>query len=137
MIAKIEAEAKMSEEKGEQGTVQIALRIAPDLRERIKSAAEANNRSVNKELIATLEEKYPAPLPSHRDILVMALDFLMEHQLTTRTKADKEAFLSKFDSLPREQAESAAKAASDAIINALDKKVADFRAARAITDHED
>lgn len=51
----------MSDEKMEQGTVQIALRIAPDLRERIKQAADANNRSVNKELTATLEEKYPAP----------------------------------------------------------------------------
>lgn len=57
----------MADEMGEQGTVQIALRIAPDLRERIKAAADANNRSVNKELTATLEEKYPAPVNNSYD----------------------------------------------------------------------
>lgn len=51
----------MSAERQDQGTVQIALRISPSLRERIKAAAEANNRSVNKELVATLEERYPGP----------------------------------------------------------------------------
>ncbi len=44
------------------GTVQIALRLAPDLRDRIKAAADRNGRSVNSELIATLEEQYPAPM---------------------------------------------------------------------------
>lgn len=43
----------------DQGTVQIALRISPSLRERIKAAADANNRSVNKELTTALEERYP------------------------------------------------------------------------------
>lgn len=42
-----------------QGTVQIALRISPSLRERIKAAAEVNKRSVNSELTATLERAYP------------------------------------------------------------------------------
>lgn len=31
------------------------------MRDRIKAAAEANNRSMNAEIVATLEEKYPAP----------------------------------------------------------------------------
>lgn len=43
-----------------QGTVQIALRIRPDLRERIKAHAEFNGRSVNAELTATLEKHYPS-----------------------------------------------------------------------------
>lgn len=51
----------MSEEKADQGTVQIALRISPSLRERIKAAADANHRSVNGELTAALEYAYPAP----------------------------------------------------------------------------
>lgn len=51
----------MPDDAKQQGTVQIALRISPDLRERVKAAAEANNRSVNSELTATLEEKYPPP----------------------------------------------------------------------------
>lgn len=51
----------MTQDSKPQGTVQIALRISPDLRERVKVAADANNRSVNSELTATLEEKYPSP----------------------------------------------------------------------------
>ncbi|ATQ56211.1 Arc family DNA-binding protein [Paracoccus yeei] len=51
----------MTDDTKPQGTVQIALRISPDLRERVKAAAEANNRSVNSELTAALEERYPAP----------------------------------------------------------------------------
>lgn len=43
------------------GTVQIALRLTSDLRDRVKAAADQAGRSVNSELVATLEEKYPAP----------------------------------------------------------------------------
>ncbi len=41
---------------------QIVIRPPAGMRERIKAAAEANNRSMNAEIVATLEEKYPAPL---------------------------------------------------------------------------
>ncbi|WP_374292601.1 Arc family DNA-binding protein [Paenirhodobacter enshiensis] len=37
------------------------VRLPDGMRDRIKSAAEANNRSMNAEIVATLEEKYPAP----------------------------------------------------------------------------
>lgn len=37
------------------------VRMPPGLRERIKQAAERNNRSMNSEIVATLEEKYPPP----------------------------------------------------------------------------
>lgn len=47
------------------GTVQIALRLSPTLRDRIKVAADQAGRSVNSELVATLEEKYPEPKPSY------------------------------------------------------------------------
>lgn len=36
--------------------------MPPDLKARVKAAAEANNRSMNAEIVATLEEKYPAPI---------------------------------------------------------------------------
>ncbi|WP_035026033.1 Arc family DNA-binding protein [Gemmobacter nectariphilus] len=40
---------------------QIVIRPPAGMRDRIKAAAEANNRSMNAEIVATLEEKYPAP----------------------------------------------------------------------------
>lgn len=38
---------------------QIVIRPPEGMRERIKAAADANNRSMNQEIVATLEEKYP------------------------------------------------------------------------------
>lgn len=40
------------------------VRLPLGMRDRIKAAAEANNRSMNAEIVATLEEKYPAPSPA-------------------------------------------------------------------------
>ncbi|MFG6599389.1 Arc family DNA-binding protein [Sulfitobacter sp. 1A09293] len=37
------------------------LRLPDGMRDRIKHVAEANNRSMNAEIVATLEEAYPAP----------------------------------------------------------------------------
>jgi len=37
--------------------------MPPDLKERVAAAAKASNRSMNAEIVATLEEKYPAPRP--------------------------------------------------------------------------
>ncbi|WP_232897159.1 Arc family DNA-binding protein [Pontibaca salina] len=37
------------------------LRLPDGMRDRIKDAAANNNRSMNAEIVATLEEKYPAP----------------------------------------------------------------------------
>lgn len=39
----------------------FVLRLPDGMRERIKEAAAANNRSMNAEIVATLEEKYPPP----------------------------------------------------------------------------
>ncbi|MGC9445990.1 Arc family DNA-binding protein [Cereibacter johrii] len=39
----------------------VIVRLPDGMRDRIKTAAEANNRSMNAEIVATLEEKYPAP----------------------------------------------------------------------------
>lgn len=40
---------------------QFVVRLPDGMRDRIKAAAEANNRSMNAEIVATLEDKYPAP----------------------------------------------------------------------------
>ncbi|WP_225611996.1 Arc family DNA-binding protein [Paracoccus sp. PAR01] len=37
------------------------LRLPEGMRNRIRVAAEANNRSMNSEMVAALEEKYPSP----------------------------------------------------------------------------
>lgn len=41
--------------------VQVNFRMPADLKARIEAAAEANSRTTTAELVATLEEKYPAP----------------------------------------------------------------------------
>ena len=48
------------------------VRLPDGMRERIKAAAEANNRSMNAEIVATLEREYPAPRSSDeflRDVM--------------------------------------------------------------------
>ncbi|WP_037471607.1 Arc family DNA-binding protein [Sinorhizobium fredii] len=39
----------------------FGLRMQADLKERIKAAAERNGRSMNAEIVATLEDAYPDP----------------------------------------------------------------------------
>lgn len=41
--------------------VQVNFRMPVDLRDRIKAAAEVDGLSMNHIIVATLEEKYPAP----------------------------------------------------------------------------
>lgn len=52
---------RMSENDQHQFKDRYMLRLPDGMRDRIKSAAASNNRSMNAEIIATLEEKYPAP----------------------------------------------------------------------------
>ena len=51
------------------------------MRERIKRAAETNNRSMNAEIVATLDEAFPEVAPSMTDIMqdVMALGGLIQN----------------------------------------------------------
>ncbi len=49
------------------------LRMAPELKVRVQSAAAANNRSMNAEILATLETAYPAPQPMDSDLLAEAI----------------------------------------------------------------
>lgn len=41
---------------------QFIVRLPDGMRDRIRLAAEANNRSMNAEIVATLAEKYPPPV---------------------------------------------------------------------------
>lgn len=43
--------------------VQVNFRMPVDLKARIEAAAKVNNRSTTSEIVATLEDKYPPPLP--------------------------------------------------------------------------
>lgn len=48
------------------------VRLPDGMRERIKRAADVNNRSMNAEIVATLEEAYPAPKTIPVGVLEMA-----------------------------------------------------------------
>ena len=43
---------------------QFVVRLPDGMRDRIKDAAEANGRSMNSEIVAALEEKFPEPASS-------------------------------------------------------------------------
>ena len=58
---------------------QIVIRPPAGMRERIKAAAEANNRSMNAEIVATLEEKYPAPPDVGFDVELTAMSDWLEY----------------------------------------------------------
>ncbi len=51
----------MKSSKTGRGSDQFPLRLPEGMRERIKAAADMNNRSMNAEIVSTLEEKYPEP----------------------------------------------------------------------------
>lgn len=50
----------MKETESRTLTDKFMLRMPDGMRDRIKIVAETNNRSMNSEIVATLEEKYPA-----------------------------------------------------------------------------
>ncbi|MFV1484527.1 MULTISPECIES: Arc family DNA-binding protein [unclassified Phaeobacter] len=52
---------------------QYMLRLPDGMRDRIKEAAASNNRSMNAEIVATLEEKYP---PKDEVSIALMQDFL-------------------------------------------------------------
>ena len=52
------------------------LRLPEGMRDRIKAAADENNRSMNAEIVATLEEKYPAPVDNLPPDMRLLADYL-------------------------------------------------------------
>lgn len=64
------------------------LRLPDGMRERIKAVAAANNRSMNAEIVATLQEKYPEPT---RDDLRAYLAEVIAKLDQVRSEADAKA----------------------------------------------
>lgn len=54
------------------------LRLPDGMRERIRAAAEAHNRSMNSEIVATLEKEYPPPRTDREiyELVDLLLDYL-------------------------------------------------------------
>lgn len=68
------------------------VRLPDGMRDRIKAAADANSRSMNSEIVATLEEKYPQPASS--DLPEVARMFLAD--LAAMPKARRESVVAAF-----------------------------------------
>ncbi|RWL19752.1 MAG: Arc family DNA-binding protein [Mesorhizobium sp.] len=67
---------------------QFKLRLPSALKDRIDAAAIANNRSINAEIVATLEEKYPAPIAfDHEAFVEQWLMPIMDDAMTERHEA--------------------------------------------------
>lgn len=76
----------MVQPRSGQGSVQIALRLPPSLRDRIRDAAEKNGRSMNSEIVSTLEQVYPP-----RSISIEELSAFLESLIgVTAPDGDKE-----------------------------------------------
>lgn len=53
------------------------LRLPDGMRDRIKAVADANNRSMNAEIVATLEDRYPSPFsPEETQKMIPAAIFM-------------------------------------------------------------
>ncbi len=61
----------------------IVVRLPDGLKERIKAAADANKRSVNQELVSTLEAAYPEPDPHE---LAMSMFTMLTELVQLREK---------------------------------------------------
>lgn len=86
----------MTDEQSRPLTRNIApfgLRMPPDLKERVEAAAKANNRSMNAEIVAVLEEKFPAPKDPMRAEIEDAFRYLLSLPLE-----DRKQFIDELDS---------------------------------------
>lgn len=72
----------MTELRPGQGSDQFNVRFPPGMRDRIKVAADLNGRSMNAEIIATLELHYPAT-----SVDVRAVDGLIHYIASAATPA--------------------------------------------------
>lgn len=72
----------MTELRPGAGSDQFNVRFPPGMRDRIKVAADINGRSMNAEIIATLEERYPAT-----SVDVRAVDGLLHYIASASTPA--------------------------------------------------
>lgn len=73
------------------------LRLPDGLRDRIKAAAEANNRSMNAEIVGVLEEKFPAPRKVTAESLKAIIRMLKRMRLDAGTDAEGLAALDRVE----------------------------------------
>ena len=73
-------------DKSAQNQEKFVLRMPDGMRDRIKSAAKLNNRSMNAEIIDTLEEHYP---PISDDPLMEELHHLLAKSMSDIEKISK------------------------------------------------
>ena len=64
------------------------LRLPDGMRDRIKAAAEANSRSMNAEIVHTLEQAYPPEKDNAVDILIERLERLKDAPNPTESVLD-------------------------------------------------
>jgi len=70
----VDAVAQQSESRS---LDKVIVRLPDGMRDRIREAAEANNRSMNAEIVAALEKEFPAPaLHDVLDIWAIEMDYL-------------------------------------------------------------
>lgn len=72
----------MSDLRPGQGAESFNIRLPQGMRERIKAAADINGRSMNAEIVTTLEERYPAAA-----VDVRAVDTLLHYIANAMTPA--------------------------------------------------
>jgi len=74
------------------GSDQFVLRLPDGMRDRIKAAAERNNRSMNAEIVATLEVHFPEP--TQLTELQRSLDAAIDQLYSA---SEEEIFLKKYE----------------------------------------
>lgn len=60
------------------GSDQFMVRLPDGMRERLRDAADANNRSMNAEIVARLEHSFEAPMVDRAVIDALAQEMLSE-----------------------------------------------------------
>lgn len=78
----------------------FGVRMPPDLKERVERAAKANNRSMNAEIVATLEEKYPPP-SLDLNLIAGFLDSLHRGPTDSEGFEDRDAYIDAINLLMR------------------------------------
>lgn len=79
----------------------FGVRMPPDLKERVQTAAKSNNRSMNAEIVATLEEKYPAQTFDPLAALSRYMDLAAVVMLEGASKEDCKKALEEMSAIER------------------------------------
>lgn len=90
----------MAEDQNRTLQDKFMLRLPDGMRERLKEAAAANNRSMNAEIVATLEEKYPPADFSYDAFFAEWIEplFDIKDEEAKRAKvAEADAYVKNFD----------------------------------------